>query len=66
MTNLTKQERLIAYRIVDEVLSRPIPAVVFKHHSEELQGSDLFAIEERALHILKNLREDAKDLWKES
>jgi hypothetical protein len=61
---LTKQERIVAYRIVDEILSRPIPAVVLRHQIKD--GMDQFNIEIRAAQILENLRQDAKDLWDES
>lgn len=68
MRVLTKQHRILAYRIVDEILSRGIPAVVIRHQLE--QDGDHTPVEKemiiaRASYILENLREDAKDLWKE-
>ncbi len=63
---LTKQQRIIAYRMVDEVLSRPIPAAVERHHLSELPEVEAEEIARRAEHILRNLRGDAKDLWDES
>ncbi len=64
--SLTKAERVLAYKIVDEILSRPVPAVVLKHQIPEEANVDRFGIEIRVLHILENLRSDAKDLWDES
>ena len=67
MSDLTKQERILAYRMVDEILSRPVPAVVVNHQIERdsVTLADKAKIIERADYILKNLREDAKYLWKE-
>lgn len=64
--DLTKAERITAYKMVDEVLGRAIPAVVLKHHLQGLPPDAQELIQERAEYILRQLREDAKDLWDES
>lgn len=63
---LTKQHRVTAYKMVDEILSRQIPAVVARHHLVDTPPELESAISERVYHILDNLRSDAKDLWDES
>lgn len=63
---LTKQHRIIAYKMVDEILSRQIPAVVARHHFVDTPPELESAISDRVYHILDNLRSDAKDLWDES
>ena len=66
MTDLTKQHRIIAYKRVDEILSRQIPAVVARHHFVDTPPELESAISDRVYYILDNLRSDAKDLWDES
>ena len=64
--SLNKAERVLAYKIVDEILSRPVPAVVLKHQIPDGMDVDEPLILNRVFHILENLRSDAKDLWDES
>jgi hypothetical protein len=63
---LTKQHRVTAYKMVDEILSRQIPAVVARHHLVDTPPELESAISDRVYYILDNLRSDAKDLWDES
>lgn len=51
--------------MVDEILGRPIPAVVIKHRTADMDDSDALEVTGRARDILDSLREDAKDLWEE-
>lgn len=60
-----KRERVAAYRVVDEILGRSIPAVVLRHQTEGMDAEQSDAVVERAGHILNALREDARDLWGE-
>ena len=66
LTGLTKQQRITAFKMAEEILSRPIPAVVLRHHQGDNSDDDMDLIEERALHIIGCLRADARDLWDES
>jgi len=63
--DLTKAVRVAAYKVVDEILSKPLSAVAVRHNTEDMSEGDRSAVIDRANHILTNLREDAENLWKE-
>lgn len=63
--DLTKAVRVAAYKVVDEILGKPLSAVAVRHNTEDLSEDDRALVIERATHILSNLRDDAENLWKE-
>lgn len=64
MSELTKQQRIIAYRIVEHTLNRSLLTSTFRH--DGMSDHDWSGALQWAEHIMLNLREDAADLWNEA
>lgn len=63
-----KHHRILAWKLVDEILSREIPAVVLRHHEvteANMSPEEVALVIARANHVLRSLRADARDLWYE-
>lgn len=69
MSELTKQERIIAYKAAMLVMSKlPTESQVRRAAGPNVvvDGAMMDRVIRRAQHILENLEDDAKDLWDES